>query len=48
MMRVGVECGQRWWRPSSWRRTALDDNVFRFRRLTGRGFAFGPLMVFEK
>ena len=38
--RVGVECGQRWWRLRSWRRCRL------FRRLpSGAGFAVGPIMV---
>lgn len=43
---VGVECGQRLWRPRSWRRARSADNVFRFRKFyAGGGIAFGPLMI---
>jgi len=38
---LGVECGQRWWRPRSWRGPGL------FRKLSG-GFAFGPIMFAKK
>lgn len=39
-MRVGVECGQRWWRPRSWTTGTL------LRRFSG-GFAVGPVMVWK-
>lgn len=43
---AGVECGQRWWRPSSWARHPSTDNLLRFRRFPG-GFAVGPLMFWR-
>lgn len=40
-MKIMVECGQRWWRPRSWRCPNF------FRRLPGaRGFAVGPIIFY--
>lgn len=42
---VVVECGQRWWRPSSWRRP-LSRKLIHY---DGEhvGWAFGPIMFFK-
>lgn len=46
MIRMGIECGQRVWRKTSWRRTRSNDNLARFRTFP-RGFAVGPIMVWR-
>jgi hypothetical protein len=41
-MMIGVECGQRWYRPSSWRRPIFQ-RIYLKRGGTG-GFCIGPIM----
>lgn len=43
---IGVECGQRWWRPSSWKRRHWDGTVGWWRTFPS-GIAFGPIMVWS-
>lgn len=47
MYKVAIECGQSFWRLSSWARHPSSDNVFRFRKLGGHGFAVGPVMIYR-
>lgn len=47
-MKVVVECGQRWWRLSSWYRRYPGKIYYpQFRRFEG-GFAFGPIMFVRR
>lgn len=43
MWKIGIECGQKFLRLSSWIRPFPF-----FRKLTGGGFAVGPVMVYKE
>lgn len=52
-MKIGVECGQRWWRLSSWRRWSFFEKKYwwdvkprKFK--DGSGFAIGPIMFWKE
>lgn len=52
-VRIAQECGQRWYRPRSWRmfstsRISGARYFTFFRRLYGGGFAVGPIMFWKE
>lgn len=52
MIKIATECGQRWWRLSSWRRwdsstRKYKSNVYIRRFRDGSGFAIGPIMFWR-